>query len=100
MKDKEYEVVEEIKGKDLVGLEYEPLYPYLENLSPESEIEKFKNAYKVYPADFVTTEDGTGIVHTAVMYGVDDFELGTKSRTSETPSCKRSGKIYKRNRFS
>jgi isoleucyl-tRNA synthetase len=35
-------------------------------------------AYKVYAADFVTTEDGTGIVHTAVMYGADDFELGTK----------------------
>src|SRR5690606_30165903 len=33
---------------------------------------------KVYPADFVTTTDGTGIVHTAVMYGADDFDLGTK----------------------
>ena len=58
------------KGKDLVGLEYEPLFdiPHLQT----------KTAYKVYPADFVTTDEGTGIVHTAVMYGEDDYELGTK----------------------
>ena len=36
------------------------------------------NAYKIYAADFVTTTDGTGVVHTAVMYGTDDFDLGTK----------------------
>lgn len=66
------------KGRDLLGLEYEPLFPYLKDLIPESEKPKLQNAYKVYSADFVTTEDGTGIVHTAVMYGQDDFELGTK----------------------
>ncbi len=68
-------------GKNLVGLEYEPLYPHLAqkfaDKNPESK-EAFARAYKVYPADFVTTEDGTGIVHTAVMYGQDDFELGTR----------------------
>jgi isoleucyl-tRNA synthetase len=73
----EYEVVEEFKGKDLVGLEYEPLYPYLKENISGSEKEKMDKAFKVYPADFVTTEDGTGVVHTAVMYGVDDFNLGT-----------------------
>lgn len=67
-----------IKGKDLIGLEYEPLYPFLKDNISGEEKEKLQNAYKVYPADFVTTEDGTGIVHTAVMYGQDDFELGTK----------------------
>ncbi len=66
-----------IKGSDLVGLEYEPLFPYLKENTPDSEKDKLKNAYKVYAADFVNTEDGTGIVHTAVMYGQDDFELGT-----------------------
>lgn len=70
--------LEKIKGQDLTGLEYEHLYPFLKNLLQEDQKENFKNAYKVYPADFVTTEDGTGIVHTAVMYGQDDFELGTK----------------------
>jgi isoleucyl-tRNA synthetase len=73
-----YEILEELKGKDLLGLEYEPLYPFLANTIFETEKYKMEKAYRVYPADFVTTEDGTGIVHTAVMYGQDDFVLGTK----------------------
>ena len=73
----EYEIIEELKGADLVGLEYEPLYPYLKENISGKEKEKMDKAFKVYAADFVTTEDGTGVVHTAVMYGVDDFNLGT-----------------------
>jgi isoleucyl-tRNA synthetase len=73
-----YEVVEEMKGKDLIGLEYEPLYPFLKDTISDSEKQKLEKAFKVYGADFVTTEDGTGVVHTAVMYGVDDFNLGTE----------------------
>ena len=69
-------VLNEVSGKDLIGMEYEPLYPYLAEQIPEKE--KLETAYKVYTADFVTTSDGTGIVHIAVMYGQDDFELGTK----------------------
>ncbi|MFT5280632.1 MAG: isoleucyl-tRNA synthetase [Flavobacteriaceae bacterium] len=76
-KDKEIQVVEEIKGKDLIGLSYEPLYPYLQEKLEKENIDSSK-AYKIYGADFVTTEDGTGVVHTAIMYGQDDFELGTK----------------------
>lgn len=84
----DYKIISEFKGKDLIGLEYEPLYPYLKNIIsgeeknlPALEREqagKLDKAYKVYGADFVTTEDGTGVVHTAVMYGQDDFVLGTK----------------------
>ncbi len=74
----EYQIVEKIKGEDLIGLQYEPLYPYLENIISDSEKPKLEKAYKIYNADFVTTEDGTGVVHTAVMYGQDDFELGNK----------------------
>jgi len=74
----EYEIIEEIKGKNLVGLEYESLYPYIEKFAPESEKTKLPKAFKVYNADFVTTEDGTGVVHTAVMYGQDDFVLGNE----------------------
>ncbi|MFH1472870.1 MAG: class I tRNA ligase family protein [bacterium] len=70
-----YEMVREMKGKELIGLEYEPLYPFTEETYKGKGMEK---AYKVYPADFVNTEDGTGIVHTSVMYGQEDFELGTK----------------------
>ncbi len=63
-------IIKEIKGKDLVGLEYEPLFPIpaLRN----------KASHKIYLADFVTTTDGTGVVHTAVMYGEDDYNLGMK----------------------
>lgn len=64
------EITKEVRGKDLIGLEYEPLF----------EIDKLRspNSYKIYPADFVSTEEGAGIVHTAVMYGEDDYELGKK----------------------
>ncbi len=68
----------EVLGSELVGKKYEPLYPFAKALAPKSEVEKFENAYQVYAADFVTTEDGTGIVHTAVMYGQEDFDLGQK----------------------
>ncbi|MDD3531222.1 MAG: class I tRNA ligase family protein [Candidatus Pacebacteria bacterium] len=60
----------------LTGKRYKPLYEYAKALAPESEKAKFGKAFQVYTADFVTTEDGTGVVHTAVMYGADDFELG------------------------
>jgi len=73
-----YTIVEEKKGSELVGKKYKPLYEYAKALAPESEKAKFNKAFQVYAADFVTTTDGTGIVHTAVMYGADDFELGNK----------------------
>jgi len=63
-----YKIIETMKGKDLVGLEYEPLFNIKETQNEKS--------HKIIPADFVTTEDGTGIVHTAVMYGEDDYNVG------------------------
>jgi isoleucyl-tRNA synthetase len=63
----EYEVVERMKGRDLVGLDYEPLYPY----SVPSE----GRAQYVVAADFVSTEEGTGVVHTSALYGADDLRL-------------------------
>lgn len=74
----EYEIVGEMKGKDLIGLKYEPLYHFLTNKFNEKDPIAFEKSYQVYAADFVNTEDGTGVVHTAVMYGQDDFVLGTK----------------------
>ena len=71
-------IVEEYLGRDLVGKKYRPLYDYAHVLATESEKPKFEKAFQVYAADFVTTEDGTSIVHTAVMYGQEDFELGNK----------------------
>lgn len=56
-----------IKGKDLVGLSYEPMFPYFKDL-------KAKGAFKVLSGEFVSTEDGTGIVHIAPGFGQDDFD--------------------------
>lgn len=63
-----FEVVDEMPGSALVGWEYEPLFD-VKNLQNDK-------SHKIYAADFVTTTDGTGVVHTAVMYGEDDFNLG------------------------
>jgi isoleucyl-tRNA synthetase len=62
-----WKILNSIKGSQLVGLHYEQLMPYVTNDDLE------KNAFRVIPADFVTTEDGTGIVHTASVFGADDF---------------------------
>jgi len=69
IKDK-YEIIEELKGKDLEGMDYEPLFDIKETQN--------KKSHKVILADFVTTEDGTGVVHTAVMYGEEDYNAGIK----------------------
>ncbi|MDO8992694.1 MAG: class I tRNA ligase family protein, partial [Daejeonella sp.] len=69
--------VADFKGSDLVGLRYHQLMPYVSNADLE------KNAFRVIPADFVTTEDGTGIVHTASVFGADDFRA---ARENNVPS--------------
>ena len=67
----DYEVVEEYKGKDLENREYEQLMPILS--VPEN-----KKSFIVTCADYVTMEDGTGIVHIAPAFGQDDYEVGLK----------------------
>ncbi|HEY9001030.1 MAG TPA: isoleucine--tRNA ligase [Mucilaginibacter sp.] len=62
-----WKVKAQFKGSDLLDLRYHQLMPYVTNADLE------KNAFRVIPADFVTTEDGTGIVHTASVFGADDF---------------------------
>ena len=64
-----FEVVNEFKGKQLVGLRYEQLMPYLQ---PFYSADK---AFQVVAGDFVTTEDGTGVVHTSPTFGADDFRV-------------------------
>jgi isoleucyl-tRNA synthetase len=71
-------IVKEFKGKDLVGITYEQLLPYaLPNDNPE-------HAFRVISGDFVTTEDGTGIVHTAPTFGADDAMVA-KQASPEVP---------------
>ncbi len=73
-----YFVVKDFIGKDLVGITYEQLLPYaLPNDNPE-------NAFRVISGDFVTVEDGTGIVHTAPTFGADDA-LVAKQASPEIP---------------
>lgn len=60
----EYEVMRQLQGKDLVGKSYEPLF-----------VNRGENAHKVWAADYVSSEDGTGIVHLAPTYGEEDFAL-------------------------
>lgn len=64
-------VVSEFKGKDLEGVEYEQLMPYIQPTVGPSE----KPAFRVILGDFVTTEDGTGVVHTSPTFGADDFRV-------------------------
>lgn len=67
----EYQVLAKMKGAELVGARYLPLFDYFADLANEG-------AFKVVTADYVTTEDGTGIVHTAPGFGEDDSETGKK----------------------
>ena len=67
-RDIEHTVVKTVRGAELVGTRYEQLFDYISVDAP--------NAFQVFAADFVSTESGTGIVHTAPAYGVDDLELG------------------------
>ena len=61
------QVVERMKGRDLIGVEYEPLYPY--------SVPEEGRAQYVVDADFVSIDEGTGVVHTSALYGVDDLRL-------------------------
>ena len=67
-----YSIAKEgIKGADLVGIRYEQLLPMPDLMTPELE----EKAFRVISGDFVTTEDGTGVVHTAPYFGADDFKV-------------------------
>lgn len=71
----EYEIIKEFKGNKLVSLKYEPVFEYLKN----QDVENIEKAFCVLNAEFVSNEDGTGIVHIAPMYGEDDFLLSREN---------------------
>ncbi len=71
-KSTDYEIVERIKGSKLKNIEYEPLFSYFAELSS-------KGAFRVILGDFVSTEDGTGIVHIAPGFGEDDATVGKEN---------------------
>ncbi|MFY7964266.1 MAG: class I tRNA ligase family protein, partial [Chitinophagaceae bacterium] len=68
----QWEILAEFKGSELEGIQYEQLLPFEDNKIDNP------NSFKILCGDFVTTEDGTGIVHTAPAFGADDFKVGKK----------------------
>ncbi len=68
-----FEVGNTFSGKELLEVRYEQLMPYVTNDNLE------KNGFRVIPGDFVTTEEGTGIVHTASVFGADDFRVSQQN---------------------
>ncbi|HEY1194721.1 isoleucine--tRNA ligase [Flavobacterium sp.] len=74
-----YKILTEAKGKDLVEIRYEQLLPYV------LPYENAENAFRVIAGDFVTTEDGTGIVHTAPTFGADDAKVAKEAKPEVPP---------------
>ncbi|MFZ2199400.1 MAG: isoleucine--tRNA ligase [Microgenomates group bacterium] len=83
---KDLKVVKTVKGESLVGKTYEPLFTYLP-------VSGYKKSFVVCSADFVTMDDGTGIVHTAAIYGEDDYQLAVKEGLPTVPMLDDQGKF-------
>ncbi len=89
-----YTILTTFKGKDIEGCEYEQLLPYPANsLEVIREITPGAEPFRVLLGDFVTTEDGTGIVHTAPAFGADDFKVGKKYNIGILTMVDRQGKF-------
>ncbi len=89
-----WEVVATVKGKDLEGCRYEQLLPADSNsLDKILEITPGADPFRVITGDFVTTEDGTGIVHTAPAFGADDFKAGKKNNLGILTLVDKQGKF-------
>jgi len=85
-KDKEYAVQKTVKGSELVGKHYQPLFNYVKSDKP--------NAWSVLDAKFVSLEDGTGIVHTAAIFGEDDYALALEKDLPISPTLNEEGKFF------
>src|SRR3989337_1616393 len=94
-----FEVEQEFPGKQLVGIQYEQLMPYVQPLYDQ------EKAFQVVAGDFVTTEDGTGVVHSSPTFGADDFRIAKQygippltvldDAGNEVPTVDRKGKFIK-----
>jgi len=80
-----FEIIQSCKGEELIGIRYEQLLPYAQ---PED-----GDAFRVIPGDFVTTEDGTGIVHIAPSFGADDFRAGKENGIGSLTMVDKQGKF-------
>ncbi|MDE3236243.1 MAG: isoleucine--tRNA ligase [Bacteroidota bacterium] len=82
-----WKIITAFKGSDIEGCRYEQLLPYEANATDNP------NSFKVLLGDFVTTEDGTGIVHTAPAFGADDYKVGRKYDIGMLTMVDREGKF-------
>ena len=80
-----FQLLDEVKGKDLIGIRYEQLLPYVQPIDGD--------AFKVIAGDFVTTEDGTGIVHIAPSFGADDFRVAKQNGIGSLTLVDKRGKF-------
>ena len=88
---KEYEIIGKINAKDLEGKKYRPLFEYYLN----ADLKNKENLYTIQLANFVTIEDGTGVVHIAPAFGEDDMNLGKEKNLPIIQHVKISGQISK-----
>ena len=88
-------MIAEYKGTDLVGMEYEQLIPWVKPVEvyEDGNWKPSDKAFRVIPGDYVTTEDGTGIVHIAPTFGADDANV---ARAAGIPSFRFSSHLPKR----
>ncbi len=92
-----FEIVKEFTGKDLLGVRYEQLLPYVQPFY------SLENAFQIITGDFVTTEDGTGVVHISPTFGADDFRVAKQNNVpaltikdeagNELPTVDKKGKF-------
>ena len=91
-----FEIIGRLGGKELTELEYEPLFEIgRADRTNRTSQSNWSKAYKIYAADFVNTDEGTGVVHTAVMYGEDDYNLGVKEGLPQHHTVDEEGKFTK-----
>ena len=89
-----WKILSEFKGKELNGIEYEQLLPSAANtIELIRETTPEANPFKIIVGDFVTTEDGTGIVHTAPAFGADDYKVGKKNNLGILTLVDKQGKF-------
>jgi isoleucyl-tRNA synthetase len=81
----DYEIVENIDVKDLFRKSYEPLFDYYKDFD--------ENYYKIDFADFVSADQGTGLVHSAIMYGIDDYERAQEQNLKHNHTVDKAGKM-------
>ncbi|MFA5091966.1 MAG: hypothetical protein WC483_05350 [Candidatus Paceibacterota bacterium] len=87
LKDKKVEKIQEVETKNLIGLAYEPLFEDKEVYNQN------KKVYEIVEASFVSSTDGTGVVHIAPAFGIDDMELGNAQNLAVILNVDEDGKL-------